>query len=562
MIGGALPPSSYCKLYYATQAYGFGGGAMVVFISYAHDGVGRPYASMVRDRLVAAGVDVSWDEDLVTLNPSSIQEWMEGQVGTCAIVCVCTPEYAQRFGHGSRSDHRRGVLYESRAIELRLHEHTESGDCPVIPVLPCGQPTSSLPPALRRLVVTRLALDGSGLDEVLARVIALSRPRSAEQKVPMGSTTGLAAVAPQQGEEVIRMLLAGLEQARGGTTAASAAIEDWLRLAEAGGSPPPSLFARGFADAERIAKSAGDLDLMRRISQACLSAVRGPMPRLRSDLGLEARVLVCGEGWYLQRTHRLREALESTRAGVRLAEQVDDRRTQAFGKKCLGRLERLTAEYERRAAMAVAHLERSQALLAEAREMFFGIDGALSEEAGDCLSLEGRTWLYHHQLTGDVNALGEARGCAARAGELIPPNNSKDYWDLVILNAELESVDRRHAAAQRLLNEAIERLEQSPDGARSEILARAYGSRAAVVEKRHNRADLVRVLRDLTAAEQIYQQFGQDHLAAEYRWRRALVDPASVTDLQLSRVELEELERLRLGPPRWVAGLAGDVALG
>ncbi|HET8641489.1 MAG TPA: hypothetical protein VFM37_06100, partial [Pseudonocardiaceae bacterium] len=263
-----------------------------------------------------------------------------------------------------------------------------------------------------------------------------------------------------------------------------------------------------------------------------------------------------GEGWYLQRTHRLREALESTRAGVRLAEQVDDRRTQAFGKKCLGRLERLTAEYERRAAMAVAHLERSQALLAEAREMFFGIDGALSEEAGDCLSLEGRTWLYHHQLTGDVNALGEARGCAARAGELIPPNNSKDYWDLVILNAELESVDRRHAVAQRLLNEAIERLEQSPDGARSEILARAYGSRAAVVEKRHNRADLVRVLRDLTAAEQIYQQFGQDHLAAEYRWRRALVDPASVTDLQLSRVELEELARQEPDPVLRFAAIA------
>jgi len=516
-----------------------------VFVSYAHDGEGDAHAEWLVNELRVAGCDVCWDGDLASVNPSSIQEWMERQVSDSIVVCIVTPQYAERFGSGSDSSSRKGVLYESRAIELRLHDHTPAGDCPVIPVVADDYSTTGLPSTLRRLLATRISQsDNSGIDELLTRIRALSHTVANMIRRPEPiMTEGSSPLKYDAVEASLRDILSELELVQRGTIVAMSAVNQWLNLAESTPAGVPPLFAAGFPDAENIAKSTGDLNLMRRISNASLVAVRSSTPRLRSDLQMEARVLVCGEGWYLQRSNQLQAALDSTRLGVNIAKRVGDRRTEAFGKKCLGRLERLMAEEQSDSVLAQPHLEQSQSLLTDAREMFIAIDGSDSDEAGDCLSLEGRTWLTYYRIAGSSEYLSRAKECAMRAGELIPPNNSKDYWDLVILNGELESEERRFADASRLLQQAIDRLNNNPDGPRSEILARALRAHATVVEQWHPRSGATQVLRDLEAAEAIYQKLEQEHAAFECYWRQIVINPSKVTKLQLGRRELDELAK-------------------
>lgn len=526
---------------------------MKTFVSYARDLEGAAYAEWLVERLRSASLDVSWDGDLTNFNPSSIQEWMEDQVHSSIVICVVTQEYAERFGRGSNSPRRKGVLYESRAIEQRLHDHTASGACPVIPVIPDGLSADKLPSPLRRLLATKISLENkSGIDELLTRIRALSHTAGVMMKTadPRGSVAATPVSDPEESvyESALRDLLARLEVAEPGTPSALSAVTEWLDLGEVRFQTIPPLYAQGFPDAEKIAKTAGDLDFMRRISDACLKAIRNSEPPLRADVGLEARILVCGEGWYFQRNHDLQAALDSTRLGVALAARVGQRRTEAFGKKCLGRLERLVGEEECDSTVAQSRFEQSIALLEDAREMFFGIDGPGSEEAGDCSSLESRAWLAYYRSSGSAEFLSKAKSYAEQAEELIPPRNSKDYWDLVILNAELELEYRHYSKASLLVQEAIDRLRESSDAPRSEILARAYCVRAAIDEKRHARASSNQALRDLEEAERIYRRLGQEHAALECHWRQIVIHPAKVTNLQLSRSELEELARRERDP--------------
>lgn len=526
---------------------------MRAFISYAHDLEGVAYAEWLVEQLRTSEFDVSWDDDLANFNPSSIQDWMEDQVRNSIVICIVTKEYAERFGHGSNSPRRKGVLYESRAIELRLHDHTASGACPVIPVIPDGLSADKLPNPLRRLLATKVSLEnGSGIDELLTRIRALSHNASAMTKTlgPAIAAATASVSAPNESviESTLRDLLSRLEMAQPGTPSALSVVTEWLDLAEVKLKTLPPLYACGFPDAEKIAKTEGDLDLMRRISDACLKAVRNSEPPLRSDVGLEARILVCGEGWYFQRNHELQAALDSTRLGVTLAARVGQRRTEAFGKKCLGRLQRLVGEEECDSSLAQSRFEQSVALLEDAREMFFGIDGPGSEEAGDCLSLESRSWLAHYRSSDSSELLSKAKNYVEQAEELIPPRNSKDYWDLVILNAEIELEYRHYSNASRMVQEAIDRLRGGSDAPRSEILARAYCVRAAIDEKWHPRAIANQALRDLEEAEVIYNKLGQEHAALECRWRQIVINPAKVTNLQLSRAELEELARRERDP--------------
>ncbi len=526
---------------------------MKIFISYAHDSEGIAYAAWLVDQLKTSGFDVSWDGDLANFNPSSIQEWMEDQVRNSIVVCIVTQEYAERFGHGNDSSRRKGVLYESRAVELRLHDHTASGACPVIPVIPAGLSAEKLPNPLRRLLATEVSREnGTGIDEILTRIRALSHNVNAMTKTAEStiSVVNVPDSPPREDETegTLRDLLSRLEAAQPGTPSALSVVTEWLNLAEVELKAVPPLYACGFPDAEKIAKTAGDLDLMRRISDSCLKAVRNSEPPLRSDVGLEARVLVCGEGWYLQRHHELQAALDSTRLGVKLAARVGQRRTEAFGKKCLGRLERLIGEEEDDSTLAQARFEQSISLFEEAREMFFGIDGPDSEEAGDCLSLESRSWLARYRSAGSAEFLSKAKSYAEQAEEIIPPRNSKDYWDLVILNAEIEFEGRHYSNASRLVQEAIDRLRGSSEAPRSEILARAHCVRAAIDEKWHPRAASNQALRDLEDAEMIYHKLGQEHAALECRWRQIVINPSKVTTLQLSRAELEELARRERDP--------------
>jgi len=344
--------------------------------------------------------------------------------------------------------------------------------------------------------------------------------------------------------EQLRNLLAKLEQVNPGDRDAVATVHSWLSYAA---DDPDSLtaeFAIGFPYAEKIAKAAGDLELMRRITDACLIAVRGSTPRLRWELGLEARVLICGAGWHLQRTHQLESALNHTQRGVEIAQGITARHTEAFGKKCLGRLERLIAEGSRIPNNeSERRLETSVELLQNARRMFFGIEGSDSAEAGDCFSLEGRTWLVRHRISPSTSLV-HAIDCAREARRLIPADNSKDYWDLVILEAEIKLAENEPAVALKIIDDTISHLSARSDGSnRSEIVARALCCRASILGRWHPRSGIAPAIEDLRRAEAIYADLNQVYLAAECRWRQLILDPNIAATAYLDRQELDELER-------------------
>lgn len=227
---------------------------MKVFISYAF-GEGDAYAEWLARELAAAGCDVCWDGDLPTLNPSSIQEWMENQVNDGVVICIATPQYAERFGSGSDSLDRKGILYESRAIEQRLHDHTQSGDCPVIPVVPRDQVAGRLPNPLRRLLSTTVsAEDGSGLEELLTRIRALGpaintgeHPKPTD---PAGVESG-SSLTVGTGDGALRGLLSRLEEAQPGTSDALSLVNEWLSLAEASPLALTANFAKGLVTPRR-----------------------------------------------------------------------------------------------------------------------------------------------------------------------------------------------------------------------------------------------------------------------------------------------------------------------
>ena len=519
-----------------------------IFVSYAHDGEAEPLAEWLVGALRSNGHAVTWDKDLSEINPSSIQEWMEGQVAGKIVICILTQEYADRFGHGSESPKRKGVLFESRAIHLRLHDFTAAEHCPVIPVMPPGVHFDTVPAPLRRLFATRLSVgDVVQLQELLARVESLEASGLAMSE---GAVSGRnrEPVATSHDSSVLRQLLAGLENVRPGSPSGLSAVAEWLAFADRRSDNLNSEFARGFPDAEKIAKAAGDIDLMRRVTRACLSALGSTGMRLRWERALTGRILVCGEGWHLQRSHELTLALEATRKGVEIAESTGSRRTEAFGKKCQGRLERLIAEDTSDLGIARAHLDRSIRLLEESRVMFFGLDGSDSEEAGDCFSLEGRSHLTAFRLYGREETLSQAAACVASATSLIAPSGSKDYWDLMILSAELELENKHLAKATGVLTQAIRELSKSSDGGRSEILARAFCVRALLSERHRPRAGIAQALQDLEVAEEIYLRLGQDYQALNCKWRRMLLDPTALTSLQLNRTDLSELGRQERDP--------------
>ncbi|WP_163512225.1 toll/interleukin-1 receptor domain-containing protein [Fodinicola acaciae] len=529
--------------------------AVDVFVSYAHDQLGRDLAQWLVGQLQDAGLTVHWDRALVTVNPSSIQEWMENRARQDIVVCAISPDYASRFGVGDERQSRKGVLYESRAISLRLHDHTLTENCPVIPVVLADQ-IHELPGPLRRLLVTYVSFDdAAGITELLTRIRALDNTggemngETAPLHRPVVEGVEPDGRRPEASSVDVRRILSELQERRG--EGQLEAVNVWLNLLESGDGVEVATCAEGFPDAEKIAKAAGDLVLMKRISDACLRIARRSEPRLRSELEHEARVLICGEAWYLQRAHELEAGLESIRHGVNLATDLGDRRTEAFGRKCAGRLQRIMAEdlVNDNAAASVC-LESSLSQLDTARRLFLALDGEDSEEAGDCLSLEGRAWLVNARLRDRGDNLENAARCADEAEKLIPPAGSKAYMDLVLLKAEVAHEKRRVSEAAKLVSHVVKRLRGQSDAPRSEILARALCVSASIIHKSHPKTGLVQALDQLVEAEEIYTRLGQEHLAADCKWQQVLAHPTRITQVPISREQLDELARQEPNPKR------------
>ena len=336
----------------------------------------------------------------------------------------------------------------------------------------------------------------------------------------------------------LRTLLHQLESVQPGEQAAIDAVSRFLAFGRDHPDEATTFYAMGFLAAQRIAKSAGDMLLVKEITRACLEAVNRRSPKLKADVILEARILICGEAWHLQRSHRLLEAMNATEQGLQLARRVGIRIIEALGMKCMGRLERLMAETQVHGHDSEARLASSISWLQDGQEIFRAIDAP--DELGDCLSLEARTWLVKYRNTNNEEFLANAFQRVNYAEKLISPGSSKDYMDLLILKAELEFEAGRLADAKRLIDSVVEHLQGSPGSSRSEILARALRLRGMMTENRKNRAAGIN---DLEGAEKIFARLEQDWAIVECRWRKVMLDLSLITELRIPYEKLKELER-------------------
>jgi hypothetical protein len=516
-----------------------------VFVAYAHEPEGRRIAVALVQALRARGCDVMFDDDVAPRNPVSVATWMDDEIALRIVICVLTPGYLQGdepvVAVGAAK--RKGVRYELRAIRQRIYDHEGRYGCPVIPVAPSTFPVESAPATLRGLEISRFDPEnGSGTDQLVERIAELE------------GTGGIAAMSTtertdsrQRFRQVVRELEEDLPAER-----AIALVRECLQLAE-----DPELssdLVPAFPQLADVIKDHGQIRLMRLLTDRCFAALNSNVPLLHWERVLEARLLICGKAWYLQRDHRLQEALDHAQEGIRLAERYEARRTAAYGRQCVGRIQRLLAE-DAQESDVDHYLSLSSATVSEAVALFHAIDGdrPRRSEAGACLSLGARTQLVRYRRLNDRTALAAADELAREADRMLTPDQKKDRHDLAILRAEIAAAGRRYSEARRRLGDVIESL-IAERGALSEILARAYAARAHVAQV--SRSGKAEVVSDLRKARHIFTRQQLGHAAATCDWAMLVIDPRTVTSVKMSRADIIELETLTADPRQRLAAVA------
>jgi hypothetical protein len=486
-------------------------------VSYANEPEGQHMATALVRELQARGCDVISDHDLPRQNPVSVATWMDDQIAARTVLCVITAGYVHAYQETEAAPKRKGVRYELRAIRQRIYDHEGRYGCPVIPVTTTTFPLDLVPETLRGLNISRFDPDtGAGADELAERIAALEGKRGDPYR--------------------FRQVLRELEDDRPAVQAIEL-VGEALRLAE-----DPDLswdLVHAFPRLADVLKDHGQVSLMRTLTDRCLDALREKTPLLQWELEIKARLLICGKAWYLQRDRLLREALDDAREGIRLAERFDVRRTAAYGRQCVGRIQRLLAEDGNDVEH---HLRVSAQTISEAVALFRAIDGdhPRRSEAGACLTLGARTQLTRYRLLGDTGALADAEAMATEAAGMLTAEQQKDRHDLAILLGEIAAANRRHTEGRKLLGGVIESL-IAECGARSEILARAYVARAHIAP----RSAKAEIVADLNKAREIFQRQQLTHAAAACEWDILSTDPRAV---QISRADVLALERLTPDP--------------
>jgi tetratricopeptide (TPR) repeat protein len=249
-------------------------------------------------------------------------------------------------------------------------------------------------------------------------------------------------------------------------------------------------------------------------------AVEKPCPP--ELLKCEARALICGVSWVLQRRGLLDQAWAHGQDSLKLGRDLRWQRNTSFCLKCLGRLRRMMAKEEKDAVTREEFSIQSLDYLTEAIRAF-GPDageGANPAEEGDCWSLLGRTYL-------EMGRMEEARDAAERAHELIGHRKSKDSADLLILRGDLELSARRYDLAHDRFSEALE-IQTTGDSRHTEIQARAHYRRGLNWERRNNPREAIA---DYKRAEAIWKELGERQPAADARWRIVLLEDRPETEL-------------------------------
>jgi hypothetical protein len=488
-------------------------------VTYANEPEGHHMARALVRELRERGCDVISDHELALQNPVSVATWMDDQIAARIVICAITDGYLQAAEEISEPK-RKGVRYELRAIRQRIYDHEGRYGCPVIPVATPDFPLDLVPQTLRGLNISRFDPDdGTGADELAERIASLEGHADRRRF-----------------RRVVHELEEDLPAER-----AIALVRECLLLAEDPGLAGDLVPV--FPQLADVIKDHGQISLMRTLTERCLGALAVKTPLLQWEREIEARLLICGKAWYLQRDHLLREALDNAQQGIRLAEQHGSRRSAAYGRQCVGRIERLLAE-DARGADIDHHLNLSARSIGEAVALFHAIDGThpRRSEAGACLTLGARTQLSRYRLLDDAAALADADAMATEAAGMLTIEQKKDRYDLAIVRAEIAAANRRYAEGRRRLGDVIESL-IAERGELSEILARAYVARAAIAQA--SRGGRGEVVADLRKARTIFQRQQLNHAAAGCDWTMVTTDPRTV---KLSRADIFELERLTVDP--------------
>lgn len=215
--------------------------------------------------------------------------------------------------------------------------------------------------------------------------------------------------------------------------------------------PRAPAFAYELFDAiDKPLKSTGDLATLLDLSNVLINAVNRP-GRTKSEGECEARVRICGTSWVYQRRGRIAEAAAEAERAFDLAIKLPSPENKAFCEKCLGRLRRMQAELKGEAQRKDNLLNESEELLKAAIDSFAALPrfGKASIEVADCYILLGETYLAQRKMQ-------DARLCLSRAEERIADQTSKEYFELLILRAELESLAGKNNEALQTLRIASE----------------------------------------------------------------------------------------------------------
>jgi tetratricopeptide (TPR) repeat protein len=314
-----------------------------------------------------------------------------------------------------------------------------------------------------------------------------------------------------------------------GSTRLGKHVRNVISLAQECMLSDPKLVAGVFTDLDKQLKRLGNKRLVWLVADLSRQASRSIRNRENDIVECEARSLICGTSWALQRLHKLEKARVDAHEALKLAEYIGSGRTMAFCLKCLGRLCRMEAEAMANGEEKRLKLQESIRLLEEAIEKFAQLDdvGPTDPEVGDCHSLLGRTYL-------ELKDLNSSRAAIVKAYDLITDETSKDYIDLVILNGDFEVAngDRRSAGDQ--YDRALQ-ISKSTDPEISEMRARAFLQKGSNEEAQGKRESAISAYQ---GAAKIWTSLQDEEFAARATWKRMRLSEG-LSNNSLKRLEAE-----------------------
>ena len=533
------------------------------FISYTHET--REHDHRVRDlaeRLISHGVDCRLDLFEVS-PPDGWTAWMRRQLEDSDFcIVVCTETYTRRFLTPEASGTGRGATYEGKLIRALLYRAGHNRG--IIPVIFGAADRSHIPLELADTTYCNLATpDGyTQLHRILTNQPLVERPPigplrrrlpvlspnesdsvallslcpkplpldviSRATRVPDVETTlarltrtefvdidnGCARIVDRSPDDLpavpdalpaaaLGALLDFLE-ARSGAPPRDQVINATILQETARTGEASASVAHTFRIVQSSLKAYGDKHLLLQVARRSIDAARR-LGRQRTPREAEDEViaLICGTSWVYQRIGRLHDARDDAETSLQKGTILGLPKNTAFCNKCLGRLSRMEADLAADVTERASLLDESVSLLSKALATFAELQ--METEVGDCYSLLARTYLAQRRTMKARNAIKQAEL------RLLEPD-TKDYLDLALVRADLMAVYDPRAADAEYTNVLAEGA--SDDAQKSEIVARAYFSRAKARAAYGTTAAAAQDYRDATATWEALN----DPTADQPRW--------------------------------------------